>query len=176
MTELVALYDPADPVGRVTGSAPRDRVRAENLPHAATAVLLRRRDGRVFVHRRSDAKDVWPGRHDCTAGGVIVVGEEPDAGALRELAEELGVTSAVLRPLLRRWYRDEDTWYLAFVYTAVWDGEVRFADGEVSDGWWEDPRMLYARLDDAGRPFVPDARELLGLETVRSLLLDDELS
>jgi isopentenyldiphosphate isomerase len=168
---MVALYDPDDDTGRVVGAAPRERVRRENLPHGATAVLVRRSTGELFVHRRSDRKDVWPGRHDCTAGGVMQVGEEPDGAARRELAEELGIEGADLVRLLSRWYRDDDTWYLAFVYVAGWDGEVRFTDGEVADGWWERPDALYARLADPAWPFVPDARELLELPEVRELLL-----
>ena len=91
--EQVALYDPQ--TGRPAGSAPRSVVRRDNLPHGATAVLVRRTDGQLFVHRRSDGKDLWPGWHDCAAGGVIRPGEDPAAAAGRELAEELGVPVAV---------------------------------------------------------------------------------
>jgi isopentenyldiphosphate isomerase len=170
MTEVVALYDPDDEEGRVVGTAPRPRVRAENLPHAATAVLVRRSTGEVYVHRRSDAKDVWPGRHDCTAGGVLVAGETPDDAARRELAEELGITGPEPTPVLRRWYRDDQTWYLAYVYVVIWDGDVAFTDGEVAEGWWERPERLYERLTDPRWPFVPDARQLLELPEVRALL------
>lgn len=171
MSETVAIYDPADEQGRVVGTAPRDRMRRENLPHGATAVLVRRSSGELYVHRRADTKDVWPGRHDCAAGGVLQAGEEPDEAAVRELAEELGISGAVLVPLGRRWYRDADTWYLAFAYLTTWDGEVRFADGEVTDGWWELPAVLYERLADPTWPFVPDTRSLLELPEVRRLLL-----
>src|SRR5674476_1412437 len=74
---MVALYDPDDPDGRVVGTAPRDVMRAENLPHGATAVLVRRSTGEIYVHRRADTKDLWPGRHDCAAGGVLQAGEDP---------------------------------------------------------------------------------------------------
>ena len=66
-----------------------------------------------------------------------------------------------LRTLLRAWYHDDATWYLAHVYEAVWDGAVRFADGEVELGWWEAPQVLRARLADPAWPFVPDTRALL---------------
>ncbi|MGI8695317.1 MAG: NUDIX hydrolase, partial [Mycobacteriales bacterium] len=72
---MVALYDPADPDGRVLGRAPRSDVRAGNLPHAGTGVLVRDSAGRVYVHRRADTKDVFPGLHDCFAGGVVGAGE-----------------------------------------------------------------------------------------------------
>lgn len=167
----MAILDPyVDGVREVT-SAPRDRMRRENLPHGATAVLVRRSTGELYVHRRADTKDVWPGRHDCAAGGVLQAGEEPDDAAVRELAEELGIEGVVLVPLGRRWYRDLDTWYLAFAYTTTWDGEIRFADGEVTDGWWESPAALYERLADPTWPFVPDTRSLLELPEVRRLLL-----
>lgn len=172
----MALYDPDDESGRVVGSAPRERVRRENLPHAATAVLVRRPSGEIFVHRRADDKDLWPGRHDCAAGGVLVAGENPDDAARRELAEELGIEGAALTPALLRWYHDEDTWYLAHVYLATWDGEVRFADGEVADGWWEVPARLYERLADPAWPFVPDTRTLLCLPEIRDLLLPRQAS
>ncbi len=161
--EVVALYDPDDVCGRVIGAAPRSRVRAENLPHAATGVLLRRPTGEVLVHRRSDGKDLWPGAHDCAAGGIVLAGETPAEAARRELAEEVGVAGAPLRELMTAWYRDADTHYLAHVYEAEWDGDVRFADGEVADGWWEDPAALHARLADPSCPFVPDTRHLLVL-------------
>jgi len=106
--EVVALYDPDDVAGRVVGSAPRAAVRAQNLPHAATAVLVRRGDGAWFVHRRADTKDLWPGAHDCAAGGVILAGESPDDAARRELAEELGIEGVELRRLLTAWYRGPD--------------------------------------------------------------------
>jgi 8-oxo-dGTP pyrophosphatase MutT (NUDIX family) len=171
--ERVAVYDPDDAEGRAVGVARRDRVRRENLPHAASAVLVRRRCGEVFVHRRADTKDLWPGYHDCTVGGVVLAGEDPGDGARRELAEELGIDGAVLTPLLRRWYRDERTWVLGFVYVTEWDGEVEFADGEVAEGWWEAPQVLLGRLADPSWVFVPDTRLLLGLPVVRAALGQD---
>jgi 8-oxo-dGTP pyrophosphatase MutT (NUDIX family) len=160
--EPVALYDPGS--GRPAGSAPRSSVRRENLPHAATGVLVRRSSGEVLVHRRSATKDLWPGLLDCAFGGVVLAGESPEAGARRELAEEAGVDDPAvpLEPLLVTWYRDDDTWYLAHVYTAVWDGPVRFVDGEVEAAWWEDADAVRAALADAATPFVPDTRRLLG--------------
>jgi 8-oxo-dGTP pyrophosphatase MutT (NUDIX family) len=160
--ELVDLYDPTDDAGRVTGRAPRAQVRAENLPHAATGVLLRDpATGRVLVHRRTDVKDVNPGAHDCLAGGVVDAGEDPLSAAHRELREELGL-DADLHPVLTRWYRDDTTHYLAHVYEAHWDGTpLTLQPSEVADAWWEDTTTLRARLADPAWPFVPDTRALL---------------
>ncbi len=159
--EVVALYDPA--TSTPAGSAPRSRVRRENLPHAATAVLVRRPTGEVLMHRRSATKDLWPGLLDCAFGGVLLAGESPEAAARRELAEEAGIADPAvpLEPLLVAWYRDADTWYLAHLYTAEWGGPVRFMDGEVEAAWWEDPDAVRAALADPATPYVPDTRALL---------------
>lgn len=159
----MALYDPADAVGRVVGAVPRSVMRRDNLPHAATAVLLRRSTGEWLVHRRAATKDLWPDYHDCAAGGVVLAGEQPERAAARELAEEVGVHGVALRPLLRTWYRDDDTHYLAHVFDATWDGEVTFPDGEVAAAWWEPEPSLRARLADPSWPFVPDTRFVLQL-------------
>ncbi|HET7659770.1 MAG TPA: NUDIX domain-containing protein [Oryzihumus sp.] len=156
--EPLALYDPQHPTGRVTGSAPRSRVRAENLPHAATAVLVRRPDGAVYVHRRTDTKDVFPGMHDAFAGGCVDAGEDPGDAARRELAEELGISGVPLVPRFRHWYRDDHTHYLAFGYEVTWDGPVVHQPEEVADGWWMPWEELLTRLGDPAWPFVPDGR------------------
>ena len=159
--ELVAIYDPAARSARVTGTAPRSTVRRENLPHAATCVVVRRSNGEVLVHRRSDAKDVYPGLRDCSFGGVVLAGEDPEVAAVRELEEEAGAAGALLTPVGSAWYRDEHTWYLGFVYRTSWDGAIRFDDGEVAAAWWEAPEVVAAALVDPSSPFVPDTRALL---------------
>ena len=165
--EEVALYDPTDPRGRVVGHAPRSRMRAENLPHAATSVAVRDAAGRFYVHRRTDTKDVFPGAHDVWAGGVVAAGEDPDDAAVRELAEELGLTGMTLRPLFREWYSDEHTTYLAHIYDTEYDeaahGPIRHQPEEVADGWWMTVEELQAHLADPDWAFVPDGHHCLDL-------------
>jgi len=176
--ELVALYLPDDDAGRVVGAAPRSRVRAENLPHAATAVLLL--DDQFFFNEtaRTESKDVFPGQWDCWAGGVVAVGEDPDEAAARELTEELGVTGPALQPLFRHWYRDDRTHYLACCYRARWRGEgvhgaVVHQPEEVAEGGWTTLADLRALLADPARPFVPDGR--VGIERYLTQCLGDHL-
>ncbi|MGH8970008.1 MAG: NUDIX domain-containing protein, partial [Actinomycetes bacterium] len=94
--ELVSIVDE---LGRVVGSAPRWVMRRDNLPHIVVAVLVRDPAGRVYVHRRTDTKDVFPGMHDAFVAGCVLFGESPEPAAARELAEELGVREVPLVPL-----------------------------------------------------------------------------
>jgi isopentenyldiphosphate isomerase len=163
MEEIVSIYAEGDLSGRVVGSAPRSRVRAENLPHSATQVILRDAKGRVYVHRRTDTKDVYPGMHDAWAGGVVAAGEHPDMTAERELTEELGVRGCEVRPCFRYWFADDATNYLACVYEAQYDpdehGPVVHQPSEVAEGRWIPWEELLERLSDPTWPFVPDGRE-----------------
>jgi aminoglycoside phosphotransferase (APT) family kinase protein len=157
--EAVQLYDGR---GRPAGTATRRDVRTRNLTHAATSVVLRDGWGRVFVHRRTDTKDVFPGRYDFAAGGVVAAGEDPGVAAVRELAEELGVTGVPLEAIGTGHYGDEHTDYWGHCFTATWDGPVRLQPEEVAwGGWWTVDRLV-AALDDPDWPVVPDSAALLG--------------
>ncbi|MDQ6526765.1 NUDIX domain-containing protein [Nocardioides sp. LHD-245] len=158
LEEQVALYgDDGRPTGAVV---PRSQMRARNLRHAATLIVVRNSRGEVYVHRRTDTKDVFPGRYDFAAGGVLQAGEEPYDAAVREAAEELGVSGVELEPLGEADYADEHTTYHAFAYTCVYDGPITWQPEEVAWGAWvgvERLREMVTRL-----PFVPDTLAVLG--------------
>jgi len=158
MAEIVALVDST---GAVVGSADRSVVRRDNLMHAATAVLVRDGAGRIYVHRRSPDKDWAPSHHDAAAGGVLTHAEEPAASARRELAEELGIDGATLRPLGLSTYEDATTRCVEHCYETTWTGPVVHADGEVVWGAWMSLEELDDHLRDPDWPFVPDTRALL---------------
>jgi isopentenyldiphosphate isomerase len=155
--EQVAVVDDS---GAVTGSAPRSVVRRDNLPHLVVAVLVRDSAGRVYVHRRTGTKDVFPDMHDCWVAGCITAGEEPQAAAARELEEELGIRDALLKPLGARWYADEHTRQVGHAFTTTYDGPITHQESEIAWGDWLTMHELRARLADPGWPFVPDGRAL----------------
>jgi 8-oxo-dGTP pyrophosphatase MutT (NUDIX family) len=157
-SEVVALVDRS---GAVVGQAERATVRRDNLMHATTGILVRDEEGRIYVHRRSPDKDWAPGHHDAAAGGVLTLGEEPAVSAARELAEELGITGALLRPLGLHVYEDHTTRCVEHCFETTWSGPVRHADGEVVWGAWMSLSELDRHLADPSWPFVPDTRALL---------------
>ncbi len=156
--EVVALYDDG---GRPDGIAPRSVMRAQNLRHAATGVVVRDPYGRIYVHRRTPTKDVYPAYWDFTAGGVLLADEDPLEGARRELAEELGVTSE-LESLGESDYADSHTTYHAYRYVTTWDGPITPQPEEVAYGAWLSIEHLLDRLADPDVSFMPDTRALFG--------------
>jgi len=166
--EQLAVVDRS---GRVVGTAPRSVVRRDNLPHLVVAVLLRDSAGRVYVHRRTDTKDVFPGLHDCFAAGGVQAGEDPADAARRELAEELGASGVELEEVATGWYEDDSTRHVWHSYLATYDGEVVHQPEEVAWGTWMTVADLRAHLADPTWPFVPDGRELVDVLLATGRLL-----
>jgi isopentenyldiphosphate isomerase len=156
--EQVAIIDGT---GQVVGSAPRSVMRRDNLPHLVVAVLVRDPSGRVYVHRRTDTKDVFPGMHDCFAAGCVQAGEDPAEAAQREVAEELGVVGVPLTPLATQRYDDAHTRHVCHAFTVTWAGPVSHQAEEVAWGGWLTVDELRTRLADPNWPFVPDGRALV---------------
>ena len=158
--EAVCLVDES---GAVTGSAPRRDVRRDNLLHAATAVLVRHPDGRIYVSRRAPDKDWAPSSYDAAAGGIVQHGEPVEESACRELAEELGIHDVPLRFLTTLHYEDDTVRCFLHCFETTYGGVVTHADGEVVWGDWMTLPHLGELLNAHAWPFVPDTRALLGV-------------
>ena len=147
------LVDVIDVAGNVVGVATRQEVRAGRLPHRCVYVLIFDSRGRLFVHRRTAAKDVFPLFWDVCIGGVLAAGESYDAGARREAHEELGVELEI-RALFPFGYADPNTVVNGMVYTAVHDGPFALQPEEIETGEFVPISELPERWDRY--PFCPD--------------------
>jgi isopentenyldiphosphate isomerase len=159
--ELVDVVDSDD---RVMATVSRRRMRGERLRHRAVFIVVTSPDDELLVHRRSDAKDLWPGRWDLAVGGVVAAGETYDDAARRELAEELGVTGVEPHPIGVGAYADDEVDLVARCYRVEYRGPLRFADGEVVEARWVDRIGLDELL--ATESFVPDSRALFPPEVI----------
>ena len=149
--ELVDIVDDAD---RVVGVATRREVRTRVLKHRCVSIVVRSSAGAVLIHRRSERKDLWPGFWDFCAGGVLAAGEGWEAGARRELAEELGVAGTLV-VVGTATYRDDQVDEIARLYTVTHDGPFAFNDGEVVEAFFVTLDELAQRLQRDR--FVPDS-------------------
>lgn len=92
MTPEEEILDVVDEHDHVVGQAPRGEVYAKGLRHRAVFIQARDAEGRIFVHRRTPVKLIFPSLYDMFVGGVVGAGESYDDAALREAEEELGVS------------------------------------------------------------------------------------
>lgn len=150
--------DVVDEAGRVVAVVARREMRARRLPHRSTYVLVFAPDGRLFVHLRTAVKDVHPSHWDPCVGGVLGAGEAFDAGAARELREELGVDAPLERCFPFRW-ADAGSSVHGMVYRAVHAGPFRLQPEEVVRGTFVAPADVAAWA--AREPFTPDGLAVL---------------
>jgi 8-oxo-dGTP pyrophosphatase MutT (NUDIX family) len=122
-------------------------------------VLVESSRGEVLLHRRSDLKDLWPGRWDLAVGGVVASGEDYDEAAAREVGEELGLVGVAPERLGSGRYEDADVRLLAGIYRLVHDGPFHFTDGEVIEAEFAGLADLELHLRQD--PFVPDSVALV---------------
>lgn len=97
MSSADEILDIVDASDRVVGQARRGDAYARGLRHRCVFIQARDAQDRVFVHRRTPTKLVFPSLYDMFVGGVVGAGEEYDDAALREAEEELGVSGLPAR-------------------------------------------------------------------------------
>ncbi|MET7620714.1 NUDIX domain-containing protein [Streptomyces sp. NPDC005408] len=109
------ILDIVDENDEVIGQARRGEAYARGMRHRAVFILARDAQDRIFVHRRTPTKLVFPSLYDMFVGGVVGAGESYDEAALREAEEELGVSGLPLpAPLFKFLYESGDqTWWSA---------------------------------------------------------------
>ena len=137
------MLDLLDPDGNVVGRARRGDV------HGNPALRHVNPEGEYYLQKRSRLKRVAPGLWDTSVGGHVPTGESYEEGALRELAEELGI----LLPDASALERHHDwVWSTGFetehtrTYLLRWEGAVRPDPVEVEEGRFWTPEDLRAAV------------------------------
>ncbi|MER5597438.1 NUDIX domain-containing protein [Streptomyces sp. NPDC002265] len=170
MSAADEILDIVDENDRVVGQSPRGEAYAQGLRHRCVFVQARDATGRLFVHRRTPTKLVFPSFYDMFVGGVVGTGEAYDDAALREAEEELGV-SGLPRPEFRFKFLYTDgsghSWWSA-VYEVRCELPVQPQVEEVA--WYDflPEEEVEARLDSW--EWVPDG--LAAYERLRAYRAD----
>ncbi|WP_405788319.1 MULTISPECIES: NUDIX domain-containing protein [unclassified Streptomyces] len=159
------VLDVVDRDDRVTGQAPRGEVYARGLIHRCVFVQARDPQGRIFVHRRTASKLVFPSYYDMFVGGVLGAGEGYAEAALREAEEELGVRGlAQPTPLFKFLYEGPGGAWWSYVHEVRCELPVAPQVSEVDWHTYLTQEELDRRVDDGDWAWVPD-----GLEAYRRL-------
>jgi len=86
------LLDHVDADDRVIGTVARSQAHREGLWHRAVHVIVWNSRGQILLQRRAASKASFPGFWDTSVGGHVGAGEGYLSTALREGAEELGIS------------------------------------------------------------------------------------
>lgn len=131
-----------------------DAINGRWLALPRTLIFILHEDA-VLMMKRAPHRRVFPNRYN-GLGGHIERGEDPAAGALREITEESGLRVHSLR--LRSIHNIDaggETGIILFVYTAISEGRAVKSDGAEGNLQWI-PRERLEELD-----LVEDLPQLL---------------
>jgi len=122
--------------------------------------IIKNDEGKVLLLHRSTAKRVqWE-----IPGGKVEVGEAPEQAAVREIAEELGVTVQVIGRIGSKNFEQEGEHYEYDWFAAeIAEGEPRLAEPETFDnlGYFslEEMQAMFDELSANAKNFVTEQLE-----------------
>lgn len=147
-----------DPDADVVDQVPRPRVHAEGLWHRSVHCFVFDPDGRLYLQKRAETKDLYPGVWTSSASGHPEPGEGWQAAMQRELEEELGIV-ARLEPVGSFVYDGGDDREVSRLWETTWDGPVDPDRREIQDGRWVEMADLETELEQAPGGFAPSFHE-----------------
>lgn len=155
-------FDLVDEKGRVVGKAPRSQVHGNPaLLHPTVHIHVFNKQGRLFLQKRSQKKDLFPGRWDTAVGGHVSSGEKIENALLREAQEELGINAAAARPLFRYVMRNKYESELVHTFTLTSSGPFKINKEEIDEGrFWT---IFEIRKNLGNNTFTPNFEQEFAL-------------
>ena len=131
------IFPVVDEQGNVIGSATRGKCHdGSKLLHPVVHLHLFDKEGRIYLQQRPLWKDIQPGKWDTAVGGHVDYGEDITDALVREIREELGISIAEYRFLMRYVFESDREKELVHVYSAVYDGAVAPSDELDGGRFW----------------------------------------
>lgn len=143
--EAVYLVDEND---NVIGSKLRDDL-VDSDRWRTIAIWIEDGKGNVLMQQRSSKKTTSPGKWTCAVEGTVEYGSSYDETAIRELAEEIGVTGFGLSKANKSYYKSETGFRSAQGYTLILDWPIEkftIQESEVEQILWRDKTEVLAEI------------------------------
>ena len=150
-----------DRQNRQTVILPRCEMRRRRLIHRASYILVFNRRGELFLQQRTSTKDIYPGRFDIAAGGVVLSGETYEQSAERELREELGIEGVPLACHFDHFYSDADNRVWGRLFSCCHEGPFILQEEEVESGRFLPLDDIRTMMRVSPALFTPDGIEIL---------------
>ncbi|MFV4846992.1 NUDIX hydrolase YfcD [Edwardsiella tarda] len=160
----IEWVDIVDEHNEVIAQASRQQMRAQQLRHRATYIVVHNGMGQILVQKRTESKDFYPGWMDATAGGVVQSGENMLESARREAEEELGIAGVPFADHGLFYYQQADCRVWGGLFSCVSHGPFALQEEEVESVCWMTPQEIAAQCDS----FTPDSIHALSLWMARN--------
>lgn len=164
------MYKPEEEIVQIvdrenieTKTLPRSVMREHGLIHRASYILVFNEYGELFLQKRTATKDLYPSCWDVAAGGVVLAGETYEESAVRELAEELGVSNVELLPLFDQYFEEDDNRVWGRIFSCIHNGPFQLQKEEVAYGCFMSVADIFKL--STKEDFTPDGIDILGKVT-----------
>ena len=135
MDNLQEIFPIVDEEGNVVGKATRGECHSGSmLLHPVVHLHIFNSRGEVYLQKRPDWKDIQPGKWDTAVGGHIDYGELPENALIREVREELGISSFTPEFVAKYAFQSSRERELVYVHRCTYDGPIRPSNEELNGG------------------------------------------
>ncbi len=132
------LFPVVDEAGNVTGCATRGECHGgSKLLHPVVHLHVFDSEGRLYLQRRPEWKDIQPGKWDTAVGGHVDFGENVEMALRREAREELGLTDFIPEHVKSYVFESDRERELVNTFvTTVAPADVHSSDELDGGAWW----------------------------------------
>ena len=144
--------------GNPAGQAPRSVCHSDkSLIQMVVHIEIFNEKGEIFLQKRSETKDLYPGLWDTAVGGHVSAGEKPEEAVIREAEEELGIKPDKLDFLFKYIHENDNETEIAMLYKTVYNGPFYIDNDEVTEGRFYSVEEIETLI---GRGYFTDSFEL----------------
>ncbi|GBE04178.1 isopentenyl-diphosphate Delta-isomerase [bacterium BMS3Abin09] len=134
MTDQEERLDVINESGEIIDILPRSQIHGNPaLLHMVVHVLIFNTKGELLLQKRSMDKDVAPGKWDTSVGGHVNSGEAVEDAVMREMEEELGITTCGPEFLYTYIHSNDYEAERVSTYKCIFDGKIEFQQDEIDE-------------------------------------------
>jgi len=131
------IFPIVDQEGNTIGKATRGECHGgSKLLHPVVHLHVYDPDGRLYLQKRPDWKDIQPGKWDTAVGGHVDYGEDVVSALRREAREELGLTGFEAEHLVTYVFESDRERELVNVFQTIFHGTVVPSDELAGGRFW----------------------------------------
>lgn len=123
-----------DEAGNIIGRATRRECHnGSKRLHPVVHLHIYNKEGDLLLQKRSQTKDIQPGKWDTAVGGHVDYGESIEEALRRETREELGIKSFEAEEIARYVFESDIEKELVHTYRTIYEGPFTLNKEELDD-------------------------------------------